>query len=489
MKRRLVVFCVSVSLLLLSIPAAQAQRVDDQIGAVLRDKLLHKATVGIAISRLGDRADEVTPIYSHNQNNPLIPASNLKVVTTAAALDRLGADFQFKTRLYVHDGDLVLVGDGDPTFGDAEFLKQFGWNIDTVFQQWTTSEQMQRHGISSVRDVIVDDGIFDNQFVHPSWPADQLHKRYVAGVAGMNINANCIDFLIRSNGPGQVVSYAMAPDTSYVSVKNTCVGGGKNAVWITREPESNTIILKGESPTLEKPVSITVTDPSLLAATVLSDTLKRNGVSITGTVRRDTTARQQVAANAPGWRLIAQHSTPLHHVLARANKDSMNLYAESLCKRLGFESTSAPGSWASGTSAIEEYLHSAGAAPDGFKLDDGCGLSRQNRLAAGAIVKVLAHQFHNKNRQMFIDSMAIAGVDGTLDDRFKGSDLRGRVFAKSGFINHVSGLSGYLHAKDGNWYAFSILMNGIPHLSNSSIKPLQERIVRAVDQSTAVASR
>ena len=110
---------------------------------------------------------------------------------------------------------------------------------------------------------------------------------------------------------------------------------------------------------------------------------------------------------------------------------------------------------------------------------DGCGLSKKNGISANAIARVLAHDFSSRNRDIFIQSLSVAGQDGTLDNRFKDSDLRGRVMGKSGFINGVSALSGFVHAKDDRWYAFSILMNGVGDVA--TCKQLQERIVKAID--------
>ena len=121
-----------------------------------------------------------------------------------------------------------------------------------------------------------------------------------------------------------------------------------------------------------------------------------------------------------------------------------------------------------------------------FALDDGCGLSKENRISPHALASVLAYNFTSKNRDAFVESLSIAGVDGTLEHRFDAADvrdLRRRVVGKSGYVEGVSTLSGLLHAGNGNWYAFSIMMNGIPKGSNGYIKPLQERIVRAIDDS------
>jgi D-alanyl-D-alanine carboxypeptidase/D-alanyl-D-alanine-endopeptidase (penicillin-binding protein 4) len=174
--------------------------------------------------------------------------------------------------------------------------------------------------------------------------------------------------------------------------------------------------------------------------------------------------------------------------LARANKDSVNLYAESLCKRLGHEASGQSGSWENGTAAVGAFLRKAGVADAEFKLDDGSGLSKQNAVSPHALVRVLAHDFCGKNRDTFVNSLSIAGVDGTLDDRFRGSDLRRRVIGKSGFVEGVSCLTGLLKAKDGEWYAFSIMMNGVPHGGTSVAKALQEKIVKAIDTHSLAAA-
>jgi D-alanyl-D-alanine carboxypeptidase/D-alanyl-D-alanine-endopeptidase (penicillin-binding protein 4) len=165
-------------------------------------------------------------------------------------------------------------------------------------------------------------------------------------------------------------------------------------------------------------------------------------------------------------------------VLARANKDSMNLYAEALCKRLGYETTHESGSWANGTAAVRKFLtDSVGVSGEELTLDDGCGLSKKNGISANALAQTLVHNFRSPQREAFINSLAIGGVDGTLDRRFL-DDLRGRVFAKSGFVNNVSCLSGYVHTRDDQWFCFSILMNNV---FSGGAKQLQERVVKAID--------
>ncbi len=479
---RLALFVFTFSLCLLT--AAANADLATEIDAVLRDKLLDRAAIGIDIVRLGKSAGDVTTVYQSDSKRPLVPASNLKVVTTSAALQQLGPDFKFRTLLVYHDGDLILIGDGDPTLGDAELLKKVGWDVDTVFDTW--AQGLAKRKFASARDLLVDDSVFDEEFLNPDWPADQTQKRYDAEIAGLNLNANCVDVYVRPGAFGRLVDFWTDPATAYVSIKNTCTTGDDNAVWLSREPGTNDLVLRGTARSANAvPVSVTIHDPPMFAGTVLAERLRAAGISITGTVKRNRTERQAYLAarqaRDPSWHLLAVHETPLLSVIDRANKDSMNLYAECLCKRLAYAKTGA-GTWQAGTEAVGEFLRSLDIPASQYMLDDGCGLSKNNAISAHLMVTVLTHDYFGRNSAAWLASLAIAGEDGTLAERFRGTDLRGRVIAKTGFVNGVSCLSGYLHAKDDNWYCFSILFNGIPEGDNSGAKALQERIVRAIDQ-------
>jgi D-alanyl-D-alanine carboxypeptidase/D-alanyl-D-alanine-endopeptidase (penicillin-binding protein 4) len=446
--------------------------IDAEVAAVLQDRVLHRATLGVQVMKLGASPADLKELYNRGAHVPMTPASNLKLVTTAAALERLGADFKFRTTLHLAGQDLVLTGDGDPTFGDGAFLKKVGWKSTTVYDNWIA--QLQKQGVASVRDVIVDDSVFDEEFFHPDWPADQLDTYYEAQVGGMNFNANLADVLLPAGGGRATV----VPPTRYVTVDQTPAAGRSLAV--NRTPGTNTIVVRGDVPARGYKSYVTVHDPSLYAATVLADLLSAAGVKVTGEVRRDRARRKERQAGA--WQLVGAHETPIAAVLARANKESANLYAESLCKRVGFDpATGAAGSWATGTAATGAFLQAAGIPASDFQLVDGCGLSKRNAVSPRALVRVLCYEYYGRNRDAYLQSLSVAGVDGTLDDRFKGSDLRQRVFGKSGFVEGVSTLSGYLKARDGEWYAFSVMVNGIPRLSNGEVKQLQERIVKAVD--------
>lgn len=479
MKHRFVATLGLLSLLLAGSRAAAT--IESEVAAVKQDRLMHRASLGVQVMRLGTSPADLKEVFNLDAHVPLTPASNLKLVTTAASLERLGADFKFRTTLYRRGDDLVLVGDGDPTFGDADYLKAFGWKNTAVFDGWIA--QLQKLGVTSVNDVIIDDSVFDEQFFHPDWPTDQLDLYYEAEVGGMNFNANLVE--LTGNGYEPAVS----PRVRYLQFKQNDVSGKRLSA--NRQAGSNVVVLRGNlSDRLSQ--QETIHDPPLFSATVLFDLAAARGIKITGQVKRDRTIRglkPETLVAAGKMSVVGFHETPLSAVIARANKHSVNLYAEALCKRMGYDpAKNTPGTWETGTAATSAYLKTAGIPETDFTLADGCGLSKKNAISPRALVRVLCYEFYGKNRDIFAQSLSVAGVknDGTLQDRFEGSDLRRRVFGKSGFVEGVSTLSGYLQAKDGQWYAFSIMINGIPRLSNSQVKLLQERIVKAVDAEVSV---
>ncbi len=460
---------IVVGMALLGALAAVARAdLQKDIQSILGDELLHNSSVGIAIEAM----PEGRVLYRHNEHQLLMPASNMKILTTSAALNLLGADFKFRTMLVQRGDDLVLVGDGDPAFGDAELLKKSGLSATTVFEQWAT----QLKG-KVFRHVLVDDSIFEPSAIHPRWDARQFQNKFSAEVSGMTFNLGSVDLAVKS-APGGDAIFRMTPPTHYAPVRNTCVTGGRGGVIVTRMANSNEISLRGGCTATEVTVSITVHDPALMAAQVLAETLSSGGVRFTGSVGRDRSVRAKIASGNSGITVLAVHETALSVALARANKDSVNLYAECLAKRIG-AAGGGEGSWESGGEAVTGFLKHIGIADTEFKVDDGCGLSRDNRVSANAIVQILQTNFVGRYRDEFMNSLAVGGKEGTLENRFK--EMRGRLIAKTGYIANVSALSGYLKGRDGEWYAFSILMNGVPSGANGRAKQLQESIVKALD--------
>jgi D-alanyl-D-alanine carboxypeptidase/D-alanyl-D-alanine-endopeptidase (penicillin-binding protein 4) len=230
--------------------------------------------------------------------------------------------------------------------------------------------------VKKVDRIVIDDRIFDAQRVHPNWPTDQLHLWYCAEVAGLNFNNNCLDIYATPTRPGESPIIHTQPLNAPVVLTTAARTGRKNAVWPTREPGTNRITIRGEvKHRLTRPIYVTVDDPPMLFAKTFRDRLVSAGVTVEGIARADDDFQ------IDGARLIAEVRTPMREVLARCNKDSQNLFAEALIKRIGHETTGDPGSWLSGSAAIRMFLSKAlGPDASNFVIDDGSGMSRETAL-------------------------------------------------------------------------------------------------------------
>jgi D-alanyl-D-alanine carboxypeptidase/D-alanyl-D-alanine-endopeptidase (penicillin-binding protein 4) len=188
-------------------------------------------------------ASDGKTIFARNPDTQLMPASNMKLITTAAAVHYLGADYVFKTEVGLLDGSLVIVGGGDPLLGDlatdTRYKRKAGWVMDTI------AEMLKKNNITSVRDIIVDASFFDNNRVHPAWPADQLNQWYACEVSGINYNNNCIR-ITAENKNGKVV-LGTEPTTSFLTFINQVrlVGSGSSALGAYRNSKPNVLIVKG----------------------------------------------------------------------------------------------------------------------------------------------------------------------------------------------------------------------------------------------------
>jgi D-alanyl-D-alanine carboxypeptidase/D-alanyl-D-alanine-endopeptidase (penicillin-binding protein 4) len=440
--------------------------------------------VGIHVVELlpGGRTRELVAI---DADEPMVPASNMKVLTTAAALEGLGSEFVFRTVLAARRVggrlEVAIVGDADPTFGDSELLRRHNLALTHVLDGWAT--ELRRRGIDRIDALVLDDSVLDAQQLHPDWERGDLHRPYAAEVGGLNFNANALDVYIQPRGRGRTVGYRLDPPTRFVRVANTSVGGRSNAVQLARELGGNKIVLGGQTNARREqgPLRVTVTRPTAYFATVAKERLEAGGVRVDGDPQLDATVRRQLLDGKGNWQVVAVHETPLSLVLARTNKDSENLYAEALLKRLGHAATGVPGGWTNGGDAIGRYLDRIGAT-DRRVIRDGSGLSRGNRISPRTLTAALAERFA-ANGEYWLATLSIPGVDGTLRSRFaspRRKPLRGRVWGKSGYIGGVSTLSGIVRTGD-RWFAFSVMCNNVPGGKNYTAKDLQERVVELID--------
>lgn len=415
-------------------------------------------------------ADSQTVVYSHNATKAMIPASNMKLITTAAALRYLGPLFQYRTRVGLCNGALVVIGSGDPVLGDKLvdrlYGRDTGWLFDVVI------DALEQRGIESVTDVIVDTTVFDDQRVHPNWPANDLNRWYACEVCGLNYNGNCID--VTTDNRNGSVAIRVEPETSFIQIINQvkAVSSGSSAVGAYRTREPNRITIRGRCKDREGPFDVAIEKPAAFFGFVLAEHLIQAGIATTGRL-----IEREFAESEGEFVLLAEFRTPLIDALHRANKESLGLSAEALLKTIAAheDPQGKNGSWEKGGELIGAYLRELGVPDEEFNIDDGSGLSRENRLSARAIMAVLLDLHSGSNWELYRTSLAVGGEDGTIGRYFKESTYRGNILGKTGYISGVRSFSGICFTDSGP-YLFSILSNR-SSLSRDAINNIAEAIV------------
>jgi len=397
-------------------------------------------------------------LYDHDGTRPLVPASNMKLVTLSAAIDRFGGDYEFKTILAARNKDLVVIGGGDPTIGDEKLAAKDGSSITALFHQW--ADKLKAAGVRDIAgDIVIDDSIFNHQFTHPNWPSDQYQRHYEAPVGGLNFHGNCVSVRVSPTKAGQRANATLTPGNGLLRLDNRTVTGAKHSATAGRPQNSDTIVVNGTVSREDVVGPVTVRDPGLYFGHVFKTVLAAKGIRVRGAVVRQK-VRGEDGDLPKGYRIIAVHKTPLSVAMARAGKDSHGPTAEAIFKLLG-SATGAPGSWKTGYKAVEAFLREAGVPEDQATIDDGSGLSRVNRISAAAMTQVLLYinNASGNKIQALRAALAVAGVDGTLEKRMRSPHVKGRVIAKTGYINNVRTLAGYIHTSSGQWLAFALYFN------------------------------
>jgi D-alanyl-D-alanine carboxypeptidase/D-alanyl-D-alanine-endopeptidase (penicillin-binding protein 4) len=440
-----------------------AQRIDQ----LLADPSLNQGVQAVMVKSL--QTGKV--LYERSADLAMIPASNMKLIVSATALDQLGPDFTFVTKVFacgpvtgqgVIDGDIALVGGGDPVLETRDLM--------------CLAKELRAKGIKKITgDVIVDDSLFDDKRLGTAWSWDDLSYYYSAEISALNLNRNVLRVWVypgKSVGDPAVVQ--LDPPIPYIKVETTPItgeSGSEKRIWAYRELGTNVIKVTGSIPVDAKVTdaeeSITVHEPALYAGYVFRSELRKQGIIVLGEVKAAKLPNQAVP--------LCQHTSPaLASILALLNKPSDNLIAEVLLRTLGAV-VKGRGSVEFGREVEREFLSKIGVDVSGVSIADGSGLSRLNYVTARALVDLLCYMYRHKNADVFIASLPIAGVDGTLRNRMKGSAAEKNVRAKTGYVSRVSTLSGYLTTKSGEPLAFSILMNH--HLCpTASVAAIQDKI-------------
>ena len=406
-----------------------------RIRAVLNSGCLELAKTGVQVVALKDGSE----IFSKNPDIPLKPASNQKLFTSAAALALLKPDYVFPTIFYstqpvrqgILDGDLYIKG-----FGAPDLVGEF-W--------WLMVQELSRQGLREIRgDLVADDTYFDPVERPLVWPRT-------------------------------------VPEDSYFRVNNRSVTtSARGGLVVGRgfQQGMNTINVSGSIRLGSAPTEVTkgVEEPALYALAAFQELAARQGIVVRGKPRRAAIPEDAVE-------LFRFESKPLAAIVRDMNKNSNNFIAETLLKTLGAQFVGIPGSTAKGLEVLREYLTRIGVSAEGIALADGSGLSHENRVTARALVQTLKAM--NEDFELwpeFLASLPIAGVDGTLQRRFRNEDLLRKVRAKTGKISGVTSLSGYAVNERDETFAFAILMNDY-RCGTETIKRLMDRVCSALVES------
>lgn len=452
--------------------AAQSASLPQQLDTLLDVPWLKYASCAVLVRSLEDGST----LYARDHQRVLIPASNTKLITSAAAITLLGEEFRYRTQIAIHgtlsadgtlQGDLLLQGGGDPTleYKDLQSL----------------AKQVYDAGVRRFDGILLyDDSYFDSERYGFGWNIDDEPFGYQAQMSGLSVERNAVRVYAQPGAKeGDPLQIRLDPPNAYLQIYNlarTHATGRPNNTTVTRERARNVLVLSGGMPSGAQETLLgrySVENPGGYASVLFLDALKQAGVqipnpryaplfSLTGKVQQ-----------------IAEHSSrPMKEIIALLNKPSDNLIAEALIKTIG-RVKRGRGTTATGMEVVNEFLRSAGIELGAAQFLDGSGLSRMNTVSAESLVRLLAYMYRSPHKDAFLASLPVMGTDGTLGSRLRNSEVRGKVFAKTGSLYRVSALSGYLTAKSGKVYLFSIIMNAY-NAPTSDARQLQDRVVSAL---------
>jgi D-alanyl-D-alanine carboxypeptidase/D-alanyl-D-alanine-endopeptidase (penicillin-binding protein 4) len=424
-------------------------------------------------------------IINFNSDKALIPASNLKVLTTATALKILGENYRFKTDLLytgeikdgVLKGDLILFGSGDPTLGGGRIPGNPSY--DELLK--ILAGKVKEIGIKKIEGKVIQDfSCTDKNILPGGWIWEDIGNYYGAGVSGLNFNENLYKITFRpgrnSGDSAQIIS--IDPEIPGLYIENKVLtgapGSGDNA-WIFGSPYTNYRYISGTIPAGVNEFTIkgSIPDPPFLAVYLLHKALKKEGIFVK---ENPSPSGDNICLVNSSAKLIYSHFSPtIKEIIEPANKNSINLYAEALYKAAGKKISEGQDE----RSFILEYWKKRNINVSGNFILDGSGLSPRNAVKASFISEVLHFMSKDSLSFSFISSLPVSSESGTLAKFCKGTAAEKRVIAKSGSMARVIGYSGYFKSKNGKLYSFCILVNNYEGKTAEMVKKI-EKIMEAM---------
>lgn len=445
------------------------------IRRVLQSASLARGQVGVKIVSL----DTGRTVFEENAEKYFMPASNMKSFTVAAALDRLSPDFRFVTSVYAPSqpdasgtirGDLIIYGRGDPTFAaslnDGDYYKAIN----------TLADKITAAGVKRIEGNLVgDESYFSGDAVGASWEWDDLQWYYGAGVSALTINDNAVDLKITPGASVGAPCVVQILPVNLFTLNNLCTTAASDAkreLAVTKRLGANALEIRGAMPISDAKGysgAIAVEKPAEMFITLLKNALQQKGVTVTGQIRtfnaKDTAGLAAVTMPAR-IEITRLESPPFSFVAAKTMKPSQNLYTELILRTLGeqfgdktdLKKTSAE----RGIEVVQKFLQEAGVAPGSIVQWDGSGLSRHNLITPSAAAQLYNYMNRHRYALSWQAAQTVGGVDGTLQNRFKNTAAAANVRGKTGTLDQVGALSGYVTSATGEKFVFSILTNNLP---------------------------
>jgi D-alanyl-D-alanine carboxypeptidase/D-alanyl-D-alanine-endopeptidase (penicillin-binding protein 4) len=461
-------------------PHARLRR---DLSAIFSESAIDHAWWSVNIQSLRHRET----LFSSNSFRMLTPASNQKLLTTAAAAERLGWDFRYTTRIYATgsidangglNGDLIVVSDGDPTI-NPRHPERWG-----AFDDW--GRQLAAKGIRQVNGYLIGD---DNAFEEPGWGFgwswDDIALGYGAAVGALQYNENQVELMIGPGlEPGARAIISVSPSGSGLIVDHqvtTVAAGEPSRVTLLRMPNSVLLTVSGQvaigSPPLIEYAA--VDNPTQVYLNTMRIALARHGVHIERTPLDIDDVRMRPDMSEATL-LIEEKSPPLADIVDVALKWSRNIYADTLL--LSMSPDGQPKSWSGGLAAVAETLTTWGVPGDLYLARDGSGLSRYDYLSADAVTSLLTHLWSDsKHVEPYRAALPVFGVSGNVANRLKDTSASGRVWAKTGSMSQVRSLSGYLMTLDDEPLVFSIIVNGFRVPSREIDAAIDRALLRLIE--------
>ncbi|MCK9210085.1 MAG: D-alanyl-D-alanine carboxypeptidase/D-alanyl-D-alanine-endopeptidase [Ignavibacteriaceae bacterium] len=433
----------------------------EQLEDIFEDPNFNNAIWGVSIQSL------VTGeyFYKKNENKLFMPASDQKLLTSAAGLLLLGPMYRFKTEVFttgvidgsILNGDLIIKGFGDPTIS-GRFNND---DMTKIFRDW--ADTLLALGIDEINgNILGDDNAFDDIRLGEGWAWDYESDWFAAPSGALSFNDNCIDIVVKPGKRGDQAVLGITPDTKYAIILNKVLTVGKDSatnVKIYRERGTNIISVFGSIREGDDSLKVyaTINNPTQYFVVTLKDILQQKGISVSGFA-----SDMDDLTDPPGYSkaklLFTHHSVFLKDILKVLNKNSHNFYAEQLLKTIGFE-TKGYGTAARGIEAVKSVLNSIGINTDYMEIVDGSGLSRLNLISPNQITVLLNYMYKSDVFTYFYNSLPVGGVDGTMANRVRKTRAQNNVRAKTGYINGVRSISGYIFTGDKEPIVFSIIVN------------------------------